>query len=134
MGCDLHYHIEVRSRKAVKGGHTEWEHSALSTECTDRSYILFGALAGVRSDECKPIDDPRGLPPDATEETKEGYNHEGWCCHSASWCDHVELRKACKRVKGRCGWMPVEMLAVASFMEAYEQQGWDARMVFYFDS
>lgn len=135
MGCDLHYHIEVRHRKShEKGGRYSWDHADLSTECTDRSYAVFGALAGVRSDEVKPIDEPRGLPSDVTEETREGYETKGGGCHSASWCDAHELRKACKRVKGRFGWMPVNLLAAAAYMEAYEQQGYETRFVFYFDS
>lgn len=56
-----------------------------------RNYELFGVLAGVRSKEFNPIDYPRGLPEDVTEEIKN--EHQEWDvdAHSATYYTLDEL-------------------------------------------
>lgn len=54
----------------------------------NRDYELFGRLAGVRS--CvKPFVYPRGIPDDASEETRKLY--DGCDYHDATWYDYCEL-------------------------------------------
>lgn len=84
MGCDIHFHVEVKI-EGVEG----WQH--YSTRHVNPSYKLFGCMAGVRSDEVEPITLPRGLPEDATALTKFHYERWGGDAHSASWLSSKEI-------------------------------------------
>lgn len=56
----------------------------------DRYYYLFGLLAGVRSHDLEPIDDPRGIPSNASPEYRaEAESANG---HSASYFTVREVR------------------------------------------
>ena len=85
MGCDIHFHSEVK----IRG---KWHHH--SEQKVERNYILFAKMAGVRNDPknpIKPISIPKGLPEDATELTRlhsEWYGCDG---HSHSWLNAKEI-------------------------------------------
>ena len=94
MGCDIHPCVEVKqedgSWKAipdpkppewVKKPNYEWDFG--------RSYTCFSVLANVRNHyEMKPIAELRGLPEDATEETRKEVD-DG--LHSVSWLSLPEI-------------------------------------------
>ena len=76
MGCDIHCFTEV-----FRDGKWEFEDYG---PFDDRSYSLFGLLAGVRNYYAvTPIDEPRGIPDDACSEVTEYFDRGGY--HSASW-------------------------------------------------
>lgn len=81
MGCDVHMHVEVK----VSG---KWLH--YSCPRIQRSYDLFGILAGVRG-EGPPIVDPKGLPDDLSEITRIDYEYEKEDSHTESWLNKKEL-------------------------------------------
>jgi len=83
MGCDIHFHIEVKINK-------EWHHYA--SPDVNRWYDLFGALAGVRSSE-KPIVQQKGFPKDASLVTKVAYEYMKEDAHSPSWLNSNEIIK-----------------------------------------
>lgn len=79
-------------------------------ECfSGRNYTLFGVLAGVRSMEYDPIDDPRGLPLGCPKEL-EDYIEKAWgdSAHSHSWLSLGELDRAVKDKKRYPKWMTWE--------------------------
>lgn len=86
MGCDIHFHSEVK-----RNG--KWEHH--SEAKIERNYALFAKMANVRNwasaRPIVPISQPKGLPEDATELTKlhsEKYGIDG---HSHSWLNAMEI-------------------------------------------
>lgn len=82
MGCDIHLHVEVK----IDG---KWEHYAAPS--VTRWYQLFGAMAGVRDTEERPIVKPKGFPGDASIVTKivrDAYGIDG---HTDSWFNHDEI-------------------------------------------
>lgn len=99
MGCDIHIRVEYK-----KKGEDFWrtgEHYQKDTfyggyeivpVYSGRNYELFGLLAGVRGG-MRPISLPRGIPDDATDDTKTDYLSWGNDAHSASWYDYEKLRE-----------------------------------------
>lgn len=83
MGCDIHFHSEVK----IKG---TWHHH--SEARFNRNYVVFAKMAGVRNGYgIDPICQPKGIPDDATLLTKmeiEKYNGDG---HSHSWFNAEEI-------------------------------------------
>lgn len=88
MGCDIHLHVEVK----VKG---KWEH--YSHPRIQRSYEVFGIMAGVRDDSVTPISEPKGLPEDLSLVTKIDYQYDEPDAHSESWLDRNEIRQLIER-------------------------------------
>lgn len=117
MGCDIHVHTEKR---VIKSDGTEVWINTDCFKCNEwkivykidnnstygdsdeddllidypykgRDYKLFGILAGVRTDPENIIAEPRGLPDDVSDVTKNQYN-EDWC-HTPSWLTLKELFK-----------------------------------------
>lgn len=84
MGCDIHFHTEVK----INGN---WEH--YGSPAMPRKYSLFAKLADVRNrDNChQPIAEPRGLPEDATFLTR--FDADRWDVdgHSHSWISAEEI-------------------------------------------
>lgn len=83
MGCDIHWHAEVK----VNG---RWEHYKEGR--FDRDYNLFARMADVRNGRgIEPIALPRGLPKDITYLTN--FDRENWGCdgHSDSWLSAEEI-------------------------------------------
>ncbi len=113
MGCDIHMHVEYRTR--TNGTTIEWcdgnlyevnkfhnaypddpkyERVCLINE--RRNYTRFGLLAGVRNYGTKPIVSPRGFPDDASKSITEEYNSWGSDAHTASWLTLAELMNAAR--------------------------------------
>ncbi len=101
MGCDIHIHVE---RKNGDG----WEHvmddnwpddvgyddykNTPAYILSGRNYALFSVLADVRNyDGIRPIAEPRGVPDDATKETKDHAGSWEGDGHSYSWALLREL-------------------------------------------
>ena len=83
MGCDIHFHGEVK----IDG---KWHH--YSAPNIPRSYQLFAKMADVRNyGDIVPICRPRGLPPDASVVTAleaKNYGRDGHS-HSFLMADEV---------------------------------------------
>jgi hypothetical protein len=93
MGCDIHMYAEVRNKKTNKWEKVgkvfknewydpeqktkvyeehgyEWNAQFTDQPYDERNYDVFAVLAGVRRD-ATPIDKPRGLPEDISDEVKQ---------------------------------------------------------------
>lgn len=85
MGCDIHFHIEVKTKNG-------WE--LYSKPNVKRNYKLFAKLAGVRNyDNIKPISEPKGLPEDISYLVKQSFESWGTDAHSASYITGEEIIK-----------------------------------------
>lgn len=82
MGCDIHSYAERKRRG-------KWELIPDLHPFQWRNYTTFGFLAGVRS-WIDPIDDPRGLPKDVSDEVREAYM-KGRLIHTPSFLTIKEL-------------------------------------------
>lgn len=113
MGCDIHMHVEYRTRinnttikwcdgnlYEVNKFYEDEDEPKYIRVCLNnerRSYTLFGLLAGVRNREIKPIAYPRGFPDDASKSITDEYNSWGRDDpHSASWLTLAELMNAAR--------------------------------------
>lgn len=89
MGTDITMFVETRGHEG------EWK-LVIDQDATwsDRSYAVFGVLAGVRGSH-PPIAKLRGVPQDASRQVRSLWAYEHDACHSASWLllseilDHV---------------------------------------------
>lgn len=102
MGCDIHPHVEYKFRGKWRCGdyfrmaaHSQTETKPIYTLielCGDRNYALFATLANVRNyGNTAYIDEPRGLPSNASEFVKNDYHScEDWA-HSCSYVTLKEL-------------------------------------------
>lgn len=113
MGCDIHMHVEYRSRinnttikwcdgnlYEVNKFHNSYpddpKYIRVSLNNERRNYTLFGLLAGVRGQNIKPIASPRGFPKDASKSIAEEYDYWDGDAHSASWLTLAELMNAAR--------------------------------------
>lgn len=123
MGCDIHAHIEVKLDD-------KWEH--YSHLYIERSYALFGKIAGVRSDEFDPVAEPRGLPEDMSVVT--AFDAKLWegDMHSTGWLTADEMEDVRKWYQQRVGYgypgAPFGYLFGNYFAEK------ECRLVFWFDN
>ena len=86
MGCDIHAVIEKRHVNAP------WEEVVEPN--IRRNYGMFAALAGVRNYESiEPIDDPRGVPRDASRQYRDMVELWAEDGHSHSWLTLDEMRE-----------------------------------------
>lgn len=109
MGCDIHCNLEYRrNTKSAwydidlykknkyfgedESNEPEYWKVALYNE---RSYFLFGLLAGVRNRMVEPIKQPRGIPEDVSESVKNCYE-KYTDYHTPSWYTLYELKRAQK--------------------------------------
>lgn len=106
MGCDIHMCLEVMDRDGVwkskelyeknwyynNGEDDELEYEQVDVY-NERDYSLFAALAGVRdySPGTPKIDEPRGIPYDASKETKARCKWYEGDAHSSSVTTLKEL-------------------------------------------
>lgn len=95
MGTDIHGLVECRWDRRLDEDDRRWNAAIdLDHLYHGRSYAAFGALFGIRDTASfRPLAPGRGLPSDASEEARSGY--EGWgAAHSASWITWAELSAA----------------------------------------
>ena len=96
MGCDIHMYIEkMRNGKWVPAqGFVEIDDGVIDVpyndRFSDRDYLLFGMLAGVR-DSTNQMFEPKGFPSDASPELNAVY--KGWepVAHTPSYLTLAEL-------------------------------------------
>ena len=157
MGCDIHCYIEYKSPN------TEGWSDFGGRVNPGRNYDLFGKLAGVRRSEVTPVVEPRGLPEDisyaassdawiyvsstgsgegcCTQEQAERW--VGWGAryrdpekmfisnpdwHTHSWLTTDEYAAAIE------GSSEPEYAAILAAMRSFEENGFQARIVFWFDN
>ena len=126
MGCDIHAIIEVKNR-----GHPECGFSFAAKIELDRDYKMFSLMAGVRNYKELPQVSPlRGIPNDASCRTKEEYNLLGSDTHSSSFLYFYEYKNAVDFNSNYC----TSYEACMRFMETYEQDNYETRIVFWFDN
>lgn len=83
MGCDIHFHAEVK----IKG---VWHHHA--EQKIERNYGLFAKMANVRNPgDIEEISNPKGIPEDATLITKMHVEKMGSDGHSHSFLNASEI-------------------------------------------
>lgn len=90
MGCDIHGWVEVK----YKG---KWY--AYDKISSDRSYTLFGFIAGVRDEAVKPVSLPKGIPVDASIIVKKEVLSLGVDGHSHTWLSMGEMQEVYNRFK-----------------------------------
>jgi hypothetical protein len=108
MGCDIHVYLEKKKKINdveqwvnidhwqknpyfnMEGYEDERELEHVSAY-QGRNYELFGILAGVRDNSMNPIDDPRGLPDDISNETRKEYELWGRDAHTPTYFTLDEL-------------------------------------------
>lgn len=103
MGCDIHSFAERRNKETNK-----WEvvRECMTLDDFDkkwykkekgdspfdwRHYSMFGFLAGVRDQTIEPINEPRDIPEDVSQEVLTEYDYWQDNAHSASWLSLREL-------------------------------------------
>ena len=121
MGCDIHGIIEQRKL----GG--QWEESSVTIDL-GRNYSVFDNLAGLRGLE-NPVAANRGLPPDASEESRIS-SSKGGIYHSHSWCTIAELQLALARAGSWCD----SYSYLVGVMGITMHLGHECRFVFWFDN
>ncbi len=135
MGCDIHFHIEVK----LEG---EWRH--YSHIWLPSNYSIFAKLAGVRNyDEVTPVSEPKGLPVDATYMTIFDSKRDNY--HDFSWLNMDEIDEFEAWWAGRYDnkWIECELYHCYLFGNTFT--GWrkykdnynkieDVRFVFWFDN
>lgn len=137
MGCDIHLHVEIKHKE--KG----WLH--YSAPSIDRWYLLFGRMAGVRTDEVEPISKPRGLPDDMSEMTRLCYEDQADDAHSMSWLGRDEIKilnefirecrqKPWENFDAKCGYLLGNSLAFEDSDRCKPEWLIDCRIVFWFDN
>ncbi len=136
MGCDIHEYLER------KKGNGEW--SCVEEHCNNlcRNYSFFSLLAGVRMDEHSRGEhlEPKGFPEDACIDAKKHYYFDlelaepNWGYYAPSWVTTEELEWVVKqycRGESADGCDFYDLLQV---MKKYEANGYDCRLVFWFDN
>lgn len=135
MGADIHIFIE---RKDTDSNYWYGFGDNIHAE---RSYSMFGAIAGVRSDEVTPISEPRGFPPDYSQGEKD--DKDKYDFHSWTYLTPNELETAIGRVAELYSkeddnydydtyWMDYRI--ILEFCRDLERNGNDVRLVIGFDS
>lgn len=138
MGADIHIFIE---RKDF--GSNYWYGFGDNIHA-ERSYTMFGAIAGVRSDEVTPISEPRGFPPDYNQgdkDEKDKYDFHSWTYLTPNELEVAILRATELYAKTSDGpgdddylgyWMDYKI--ILEFCRDLERNNNDVRLVIGFDS
>lgn len=125
MGCDIHGHVETRSRNC------SWNHSMDFDG--SRAYEMFAALANVRNNGSIKAFEPKGLPDDISYKTKEDYELWRYDAHSHSWVTQDELETAIKEARKPLGsYINEDYDALLAYMRAFRKE--EVRFVFWFDN
>ena len=141
MGADIHMYLE---RSPIAKRRDEVISSLLGVEESDikanweliesdifggRNYDLFGKLANVRRrNGIIPLDEPRGVPKDASKDYLEEINSWGWDGHSHSYFYLSELVKV--------DWTDISQ-EMEELVERLKRENKDLdtiRIVFFFDN
>ncbi|MBC1798509.1 hypothetical protein HCA55_17355 [Listeria booriae] len=134
MGCDIHVMVEKKSK-----GNLGWDTYLRKNEGfhyqVGRCYELFAILADVRNDfDIVAIDDPRGIPEDASAtylEYVEEWNPE---CHSHSFITLAELQKYDWSGHPECDYFVNDQIPeLEQLAEKHGCTADDIRIVFFFD-
>ncbi|MER5488028.1 hypothetical protein ABT024_33090 [Streptomyces sp. NPDC002812] len=96
MGTDIYGFIECRWDRWLDEDDRSWSKAAdLSDLYNGRSYAAFGALFGVReTGDFRPLADLRGLPADASPESRTAFESWGRDSRGSSWITWAELAAA----------------------------------------
>ena len=154
MGCDIHMHCETRTRglPARSSAPADWEWRYIEGRehiegrggrfgyflnklvWHRRYYQAFGLLAGVRDSTVPPIAPPRGVPLDATEETRRDYETCGDDGHDHSWVTLAEISaRGFDGLRDVAAWRDwVERMLLWAATEGIGPE--DVRFVFWFDN
>ena len=125
MGCDIHGHVETRSRNC------SWRHSMDFDG--SREYEMFAALANVRNNGSIKAFEPKGLPDDISYKTKEDYELWRYDAHSYSWVTPDELEKAITEARKSLNvYINEDYDALLAYMRSFETE--EVRFVFWFDN
>ena len=84
MGCDIHFNVEKQDASG------KWRSATPKNLYIGRNYLLFGYLAGVRSN-VDPKFPPRGFPTDASAKVQANYKKWAGDAHTASYLTLEEL-------------------------------------------
>lgn len=126
MGCDIHMHIEYLDGDG-------WEH--FCSPSIGRWYGLFALMAGVRNyDNITPVAEPRGLPADMDSWTRYKYKEFESDAHTPSWLTTTEMQEVHHRALISFPEGIVSLYALIKTLEAFEEKGCKARLVFWFDN
>lgn len=140
MGCDIHFHSEVK----IKG---KWHHHA--EKHVQRNYALFAKMANVRNNgRIRPISEPKGIPKNATLLTKMHIKQYGTDGHSHSWLSAREIVELYQFIRGNENdfehmWLYDNMpYFMGNHFDGFEtdKEYWekfgveDVRFVFFFDN
>lgn len=95
MGCDIHLFVE--RKEGIEWDKCEWIGCGFPIPI-NRNYSLFSILANVRNNDKNPfypIEDPRGLPDDLSDELKNVILKDRFCSksdgHDHSWLTLKEI-------------------------------------------
>lgn len=126
MGCDIHCFIEATDEDGRYG--EDWYLVAILD--IERSYTLFGHLAGVRRPEYK-LFDPKGMPNDIGAVGREFLFEESYAedGHNASWLTLDEVQQVQVAMGG-----DEDLEIVITIMQTLLRQGKESRFVFFFDN
>lgn len=163
MGCDIHCYIEYRPLNQEHLSQDDWSHFGGRIN-PGRNYDLFARLAGVRNyDEIEPVAKPRGFPEDAgyaargaywmyvSNSTAEGHcspeRAERWVESGASKYRDAEKTYVSNPDWHSHSWLTPDEFAIAiggsgepeydailAAMRSFEENGFQARIVFWFDN
>jgi hypothetical protein len=135
MGCDIHVMVESRYAHNRKpegvASSTPWGYAHLGEVGLPRDYLLFERMAGVRGDEKRAIAPLRGIPADASLDTKRelGGNDD---LHSHSWISEDEFQRIYWELGDR---ESVQALrALIAYERAWVGPDGDVRIIFAFDN
>ena len=139
MGTDIHIHVEYQQRS--RRGKLHWVHAKERFE-EDRRYLVFGILAGARTD-VEPLFPPRGLPEGLSPQTAWIHKDWGEDAHTESWLTTQEFGACLEAVekiyKER---YPDEYeeehlkgyKQIYRYMKDSDDEGEPARIIFWFDN
>lgn len=164
MGCDIHCYIEYRKPPFVSEDSIKWKSFGGRINPGRHYEIFAKLVGVRNYKEITPLSNPRGVPDDAgwhskndsllyissTNPSGEGNcspeNASKWITegsskcvdgnwvtnpdwHSGSWCDSKEIESVLKDEK-----YAEQYFAVLAAMKSFEQQGYESRLVFWFDN
>jgi hypothetical protein len=147
MGCDIHMYSEAKINDKwtsldgpleTEDEHTEnaWVQISRPLLYRNRNYWFFGLLAGVRTEYSYSFQ-PRGLPADASPETKACSVQWDGDAHTHSYLDMDELvqKRTALLLEGSDAHIANHIINLTEIINAFKGvDGDDHRIVFWFDN